>query len=206
MLYAIGSLILHFMLGDPVSAKGRARRSAASRVALNLILAFPVFALCRRLFVAGRAGSTRWSSLASTGARLRPGRFLLDPRAKTPYRLTPQMVFRIGILGFLVIVAFAISSSACGRCRSCPGAAPPGRREQPAPHGADRGCTRPIRDWRGRGRRQRRRNRRSASALRTCPTTGLRRLKRLARILRVPLRDIASRSRSTRAPQAHRSP
>ena len=47
--------------------------------------------------------------MASTGARLRPGRFLPpDPRAKTPYRLTPQMVFRIGILGFLVIVAFAI--------------------------------------------------------------------------------------------------
>jgi penicillin-binding protein 2 len=47
--------------------------------------------------------------LASTGARLRPGRFLPpDPRAKTPYRLTPQMVFRIGILGFLVLVAFAI--------------------------------------------------------------------------------------------------
>ena len=47
--------------------------------------------------------------MASTGARLRPGRFLPpDPRAKTPYRLTPQMVFRIGILGFLVLVAFAI--------------------------------------------------------------------------------------------------
>jgi penicillin-binding protein 2 len=47
--------------------------------------------------------------LASTGARLRPGRFLPpDPRAKTPYRLTPQMVFRIGILGFLALVAFAI--------------------------------------------------------------------------------------------------
>jgi penicillin-binding protein 2 len=47
--------------------------------------------------------------LASTGARLRPGRFLPpDPRAKTPYRLTPQMVFRIGILGFLALVAFGI--------------------------------------------------------------------------------------------------
>ena len=47
--------------------------------------------------------------MASTGARLRPGRFLPpDPRAKTPYRLTPQMVFRIGILGFLALVAFAI--------------------------------------------------------------------------------------------------
>jgi penicillin-binding protein 2 len=47
--------------------------------------------------------------LASTGARLRPGRFLPpDPRVETPYRLTPQMVFRIGILGFLALAAFGV--------------------------------------------------------------------------------------------------
>jgi penicillin-binding protein 2 len=47
--------------------------------------------------------------LASTGARLRPGRFLPpDPRVSTPYRLTPQMVFRIGILGFLALAAFGV--------------------------------------------------------------------------------------------------
>jgi penicillin-binding protein 2 len=47
--------------------------------------------------------------LASRTTQLRPGRFLpRDPRAETPYRLTPQLVFRIGILGFLVLAAFAV--------------------------------------------------------------------------------------------------
>jgi rod shape-determining protein MreD len=51
VLYAIASLILHFMLGDPVSAKVALIDALPPEVALNLILAFPVFALCRRLFV-----------------------------------------------------------------------------------------------------------------------------------------------------------
>jgi penicillin-binding protein 2 len=47
--------------------------------------------------------------LASTGVRVRPGRFLPpDPRVATPYRLTPQMLFRIGILGFLALAAFGV--------------------------------------------------------------------------------------------------
>ena len=29
-------------------------------------------------------------------------------RVETPYRLTPQMVFRIGILGFLALAAFGV--------------------------------------------------------------------------------------------------
>jgi penicillin-binding protein 2 len=47
--------------------------------------------------------------LASTGIRARPGRFLPpDPRVETPYRLTPQLLFRIGILGFLALAAFGV--------------------------------------------------------------------------------------------------
>jgi penicillin-binding protein 2 len=47
--------------------------------------------------------------LASRSTPLRPGRFLpRDPRVDAPYRLTPQLVFRIGILGFLTLTAFAI--------------------------------------------------------------------------------------------------
>jgi len=47
--------------------------------------------------------------LASRTGTYRPGRFLPpDPRAEAPYRLTPQTVFRIGILGFLVLTAFAV--------------------------------------------------------------------------------------------------
>jgi hypothetical protein len=55
VLYAIGSLILHFMLGDPVSAKVALVDALPPEVALNLILAFPVFALCRRLFAPAAA-------------------------------------------------------------------------------------------------------------------------------------------------------
>ena len=47
--------------------------------------------------------------MASRAAPLRPGRFLpRDPRSEAPYRLTPQLVFRIGILGFLVLAAFGV--------------------------------------------------------------------------------------------------
>ena len=47
--------------------------------------------------------------MASRTGTYRPGRFLPpDPRAEGPYRLTPQTVFRIGILGFLVLTAFAV--------------------------------------------------------------------------------------------------
>jgi penicillin-binding protein 2 len=47
--------------------------------------------------------------LANRATPLRPGRFLpRDPRVDAPYRLTPQLVFRIGILGFLTLIVFAI--------------------------------------------------------------------------------------------------
>jgi penicillin-binding protein 2 len=47
--------------------------------------------------------------LASRATPLRPGRFLpRDPRVDAPYRLTPQLVFRIGILGFLTLIVFAV--------------------------------------------------------------------------------------------------
>jgi penicillin-binding protein 2 len=47
--------------------------------------------------------------LASRPVPFRPGRFLpRDPRVDAPYRLTPQLLFRIGILGFLVLAAFGV--------------------------------------------------------------------------------------------------
>jgi rod shape-determining protein MreD len=51
VLYAVGGLILHFMLGDPASARVTLVDSLLPELVLNLLLAFPVFALCRRLFV-----------------------------------------------------------------------------------------------------------------------------------------------------------
>ena len=51
----------------------------------------------------------RSGSLASTTARPRPGRFLPpDPRVAEPYLLTPQLALRIGVLGAIVLAAFAV--------------------------------------------------------------------------------------------------
>jgi rod shape-determining protein MreD len=50
VLYAVGGLILHFMLGDPASARVTLIDALLPEIVLNLILAFPVFALCRRVF------------------------------------------------------------------------------------------------------------------------------------------------------------
>ena len=47
--------------------------------------------------------------MANRATPIRPGRFLpRDPRSAAPYRLTPQLVFRIGILGFLALAVFAV--------------------------------------------------------------------------------------------------
>ena len=53
--------------------------------------------------------SARCASLASSGGAARPGRFLPgDPRVEEPYRLTPQLAFRVAILAFLALAVFAV--------------------------------------------------------------------------------------------------
>jgi rod shape-determining protein MreD len=49
VLYAVGAVVLHFMLREPAPARALVDALPAS-VALNLLLAFPVFSLVRRLF------------------------------------------------------------------------------------------------------------------------------------------------------------
>ncbi|HVM69646.1 MAG TPA: hypothetical protein VM204_07415, partial [Gaiellaceae bacterium] len=48
--------------------------------------------------------------MASYGERRSPSRRFLppDPRVAEPYRVTPQLVLRVGILGFVVLVVFAL--------------------------------------------------------------------------------------------------
>jgi rod shape-determining protein MreD len=50
VLYAVAALILHFMLGEPASARVALVDALPPEIVLNLLLAVPVFALCRRLF------------------------------------------------------------------------------------------------------------------------------------------------------------
>lgn len=50
VLYAVAALILHFMLGEPASARVALIDALPPEIVLNVLLAVPVFALCRRLF------------------------------------------------------------------------------------------------------------------------------------------------------------
>jgi hypothetical protein len=52
VLYAVGSLVMHFLLGEPAPARIVLIEELPGTIALNLVLAFPVFALVRRLFAA----------------------------------------------------------------------------------------------------------------------------------------------------------
>jgi rod shape-determining protein MreD len=49
-LYSLGALILHYMLGDDVSASRVLLDAFPFELIFNLILTLPVYALCRRLF------------------------------------------------------------------------------------------------------------------------------------------------------------
>lgn len=50
ILYALGALALRFMLGEPAPARTVLLDTLFQGVALNLLLTWPVYALCRRLF------------------------------------------------------------------------------------------------------------------------------------------------------------
>ena len=49
VLYAVGVVVLHFLLGDPVSAKELLVRSLVPTIAFNLILTAPVYWLVTKL-------------------------------------------------------------------------------------------------------------------------------------------------------------
>jgi rod shape-determining protein MreD len=53
VLTAVGGLALHYMLGEDVSARGALFDTLLPTLGLNLIIAAPVFALCRRLLDRG---------------------------------------------------------------------------------------------------------------------------------------------------------
>ena len=55
VLYALGDLGMHYLLGDPVSAKDGLIDALPAQIILNLVLTIPVYALCRRILT--RPGS-----------------------------------------------------------------------------------------------------------------------------------------------------
>jgi penicillin-binding protein 2 len=124
---------------------------------------------------------------------LRPGRFLpRDPRVETPYRLTPQLIFRIGILGFLTLAAFGVLFFRLWALQVLSGTqflqAAQNNQLRRLPIEAPRG---PIKDRRGRVLV----DNANATAVIVWPADlpkkgAYAELRRLARILHVPLADI----------------
>ena len=94
----LGSAVLHFMLGVTRSPP----RSSSSRVllpalAFNLILAYPLYALCARLLPPRLVVRREVNRLSSTvNDPDRPGFLPPDPRVEEPYRFSPQMALRVG--------------------------------------------------------------------------------------------------------------
>jgi rod shape-determining protein MreD len=50
VLYALGSLGMNYLIGEPVSARSGLVDALPVQIILNLLLMIPVYALCRRLF------------------------------------------------------------------------------------------------------------------------------------------------------------
>jgi rod shape-determining protein MreD len=50
VLYALGSLAMNYLLGEPVAARSGLVDALPVQIVLNLLLTIPVYALCRRLF------------------------------------------------------------------------------------------------------------------------------------------------------------
>jgi len=50
VVYALGSLGMHYLLGDPVSAWSGLVDALPAQIVLNLALMIPVYTLCRRIF------------------------------------------------------------------------------------------------------------------------------------------------------------
>jgi rod shape-determining protein MreD len=50
VLYALGSLAMHYLLGEPLSARSGLVDALPVQLLLNLLLTIPVYALCRRVF------------------------------------------------------------------------------------------------------------------------------------------------------------
>ena len=51
LVYAVGDVVVHFMLGQPVSARDALIDPLPAAMLLNLALTLPVYRLCRRLLV-----------------------------------------------------------------------------------------------------------------------------------------------------------
>ena len=115
VLAALFAFLLHYLLGEEVVARHALVSVLVPTLVANLVLALPVHALVRAVV---HERGRRWrrdrrSRSLSDGAyqeRRSPSeRFLPpDPRVREPYRLTPPLALRVGILGAVALILFAL--------------------------------------------------------------------------------------------------
>ncbi len=106
ILYSVGALALHVVLGDPVDAGNVLVRALIPECAAQPDPGVPRLraraARARPPRVVGAGGAAPWL----TGGN---GRFLPpDPRVVEPYRLTPKLALRLAILGAVALGIFAV--------------------------------------------------------------------------------------------------
>jgi rod shape-determining protein MreD len=58
-VYAVGALLLHFLIGEPAPARTVLLESLFPNIFLNLLVTWPVYALCRRLLPIGGVEGAR---------------------------------------------------------------------------------------------------------------------------------------------------
>ena len=115
ILAGLGGVALHFLLGEPVAARDALVTALPSAI-LAAVLALGVSrvtgAAARRApgLRACEARGDRMSTHAPYGEPRAPSsRFLPpDPGVEAPYRLTPGLAFRVGILGVVALAVFAV--------------------------------------------------------------------------------------------------
>ena len=141
---------LHFLLGEAVSGAARALRDAAAeRSRSTCSLTWPVFALCRRLL--GRAsasdrvdrGEAPWLARTPSAARPRGASSRPTRDVDEPYRFTPQLALRVGVLGGARARRLRDPlPPALGAAGALRRPLPERRAEQPAAHDPRRGAAR----------------------------------------------------------------
>ena len=109
VLYAFGQILLQFVLGEPAPA-GLVLHEPAARAAPQPVLTLPGLRARAAPLPAAAARRPRPRGAAPWLAQaIRPERFLPgDPRVEEPYRLTPQLAFRVAVIGFLALAVFAV--------------------------------------------------------------------------------------------------
>ena len=109
VLYAVGVLVLHFLLGDPVSARRILVEALVPTIALEpdphgaRLLARDEAAAAARLARARGGGAAPWLARRAAAGRSCRRR----PASRSRYRLTPQMALRVAVLGGVVLLIFA---------------------------------------------------------------------------------------------------